>query len=98
MRSLRLVALLAIPAQVALAQQSSPSRGGALTLEDAISLARQNNPQLSQTRNLVRDANATVRQTYGALMPSASASIGSRYTQGGTQYIQGIAIGGSGPA
>ena len=46
MRSLRLVALLAIPAQIAFGQQTPASRGGTLTLEDAIAIAQRNNPAL----------------------------------------------------
>ena len=97
MRSMRLVALLAIPAHVLLAQAPATS-GGPLSLEDAITIARQNNPQLAQTRNYVRQADATIKTAYGALLPSASAGVGSSYTQGGTQYYQGVALGGAGPS
>ncbi|MEO7086966.1 MAG: TolC family protein [Gemmatimonadaceae bacterium] len=93
MRFMRLVALLAIPAHVLLAQQAPATRGGPLTLDDAITIARQNNPSLAQTRNYVRNADATLKTMYGALLPSASASVGSSYTQGGTQYYQGVALG-----
>ncbi len=94
MRSLRLVALLAIPAQLAFGQQTS-SPGGSLSLDDAITIARQNNPQLSETRNGIRQADANLRTTYGALLPSASASVHSSYTQGGTQYYNNVALGSS---
>lgn len=93
MRSLRLVALLAISAQVAFGQQTSSARQPTLSLEDAIAEARQNNPQLAQTKNLVRDADATVRSSYGALLPRASLNMQSAYTQGGTQYYNGVALG-----
>ena len=71
MRSLRLVALLAIPAQVALAQQ--PSKGAPLSLEDAINTARRENPQLAQTKNNLRSQDAQVRAAYGQLMPRVDA-------------------------
>lgn len=96
MRPTTFVALLAIPAQMAIGQQA-PAVNHALTLDDAISLARQNNPLLQQTKNLVRDADATIRTTYGALLPSLGASIGGGFTQGGTQIFQGVQIGGANP-
>lgn len=96
MPSLRHVALaLAIPTQLVLAQQA-PSSNHALTLDDAITQARQNNPALQQVRELVHNADATVRSAYGALLPNVSASLGTNYTQGGTQYYQGVALGSSG--
>jgi outer membrane protein len=93
MRSLRLVALLAISAQVAIAQQPA-ARGGALSLEDAISTARKNNPLYLQTENGLRIQDAQVRAAYGQLLPRASAGFDTRYQQGGTQYYQGVALGG----
>jgi outer membrane protein len=90
MRSLRLVALLAIPAQVVFAQQNPTSRGQALSLEEAVQIALQNNPAYQQVKNTLRTADAQVRTTYGALLPTANASIGTRYTQGGTQYQFGL--------
>jgi outer membrane protein len=93
MRSLTFVALLAIPAHVALAQQSPGGPGGtSLSLEDAISTANKNNAQFLQTRNAVRSAETTVRQTYGALLPSSSVSFNTLYQQGGTQFFQGVAL------
>src|SRR5881394_1184366 len=92
MRSLRLVAILAIPAQLLAQQARSAATGTTLSLEQAISLAQQNNPQFQQTKNLLRNANANIRSAYGALLPQSNASLGSSYTQGGTQYIQGVAL------
>jgi outer membrane protein len=93
MRATRLVALLAIPAQVVVAQQSAPSQ---LSLEDAIGTARRSNPGYLQTANTIKSADANVRATYGALLPRSDASISTRYQQGGTQFFQGAQIGGSG--
>jgi outer membrane protein len=92
MRSLRLIALLAIPAQFALAQQPTPTISGELSLDDAIRAAQQNNPQYLQARNNLRNTEAQVKQTRGALLPSLSAQAGSRYTQAGTQYQFGLAF------
>jgi outer membrane protein len=93
MRSLRLVACLAIPAQIALGQQTPTvpvTSGTGLSLEQAISTARQNNPLLLQTQNQVRIADAQVRSAYGALLPSLNASMATNYTESGTQYVQGV--------
>src|SRR6476646_5843088 len=95
MRSLRLIAVLAIPAQLAFAQQPPASRGSTLTLEDAITTAQRNNPLYLQVRNNLRNANAQVRQAYGALLPSSNASFRTGFQQGGTQYVQGVALPGS---
>src|SRR5947209_3206138 len=95
MRSMRLVALLAIPAQIALAQ-AAPAHTGELTLDEAIATAHRNNPSFLTTENNLRSSVAQVRQAYSALLPSASTSFSTRYQQGGTQFVQGVAIGGSG--
>jgi outer membrane protein len=87
MRSLRLVALLAIPAQVAFAQQ--PAKGAPLSLEDAINTARRENPLLAQTKNNLRAQDAQVRAAYGQLMPRIDAGFGTSFNQGGTQILQG---------
>jgi outer membrane protein len=94
MRSLRLIALVAIPAQLAFGQAPT-SRGNPLTLDEAIITARRNNPTYLNIQNGLRTANAQVRQSYAALLPSSNASISSGYQQGGTQFVQGIALPGS---
>jgi len=93
MRSLRLVALLTIAAHSAFAQRPA-ARGSALSLEDAIATARKNNPLYLQTENGIRIQDANVRTAYGQLLPRVGASFDTRYQQGGTQYYQGVAIGG----
>jgi outer membrane protein len=93
MRSLSLIAALAVPAQLLLGQQATRTSGSGLSLEDAINVARQNNPAFLQTKNLVRDQDASVRATYGALMPSVSAQVGTNYTAGGPEYYQGVQLG-----
>jgi outer membrane protein len=71
------------------AQTQAPS-GTALTLDDAIMLARRNNPiYLAQASNR-RTADAAVRSARGAFLPSAGASFGSRYQQGGQQVFNGL--------
>lgn len=97
MRCSRLVALLAIPVQASLAQQAPAPTASAssttLTLEDAITTARRNNPAFLQTSNNLKTADAQVRAAYGGLLPSSSASFSARYQQGGSQYYQGVQLG-----
>ncbi len=95
MRSLRLIALLAIPTQVSLSQQT-PSVPSSLSVEDAIGIARRNNPGYLQTANTLKNADAQLRTTYGALLPTSNTSFSTRYQQGGTQVISGLALGASG--
>jgi outer membrane protein len=105
MRSLRFIALLGVSAQVAIGQQAvqppPPAVHGTtltttttttLTLEDAIATAQRNNPQYIQVKNNLRTADAQIRAAYGALLPSASGSFSTSWQQGGTQYVQGIAL------
>jgi outer membrane protein len=94
MRSLRLVLTLGVTAQLAAAQTpaTGPSR---LTLDEAITLARQNNPGFLITATNERSADLNVRSAYGNLMPQSSASFGTSYQQAGTQFVQGIALSGS---
>ena len=92
MSSLRLVALLAIPAHLAFGQQAPAGPGASLTLDDAIVTAERNNPQFQQIRNNVRTANAQVRIAQGALLPSANVNFRTGYQQGGTQIVQGLSF------
>jgi len=75
---------------------SSPSQSAAtLTLDEAIALARQNNPIFLTTANERRSADAQVRQAYGALLPSSNAQFYSGYQQGGDIFVNGgsLAVG-----
>jgi len=93
MRSLRFVALICASAQIAFGQQApSTPRGSTLALEEAIATAQRNNPQYLQVKNNLRNADAQIRAAYGALLPSASGSFSTNWQQGGTQYVQGIAL------
>ena len=89
MSSLRLVALLAIPARLAFGQQTPAGPEASLTLDEAIVTAQRNNPQFQQIRNNVRTASAQVRVAQGALLPSSSANFRTGYQQGGSQIVQG---------
>ncbi|MFL5618978.1 MAG: TolC family protein [Gemmatimonadaceae bacterium] len=74
------------------------SAGTLLTLDEAINLARRNNPVfLSQSSNR-RTADAAVRSARGALLPSADATFGTRYQQGGQQVFNGLSFSNSSDA
>ena len=94
------LALVAI-APLAGAQSTTTTRstsGSVLTLDEAVSLARRNNPVfLSQASNR-RTADAAVRSARGALLPSADASFGTRYQQGGQQVFNGLSFSNSSDA
>ena len=69
------------------------SGGPTLTLEEALGLAKQNNPLYLQSINSRHRAENALRSAYGTLLPSASTSFGSSYRQGKPQFFQGVAFG-----
>ncbi len=93
MRSLRFVAALAISAQSMIAQQPINK---SLTLDDAITTARRNNPNYLIVANNVRSQTATLRETYSALLPNVSSRLSVGYQQAGTQFVSGVALGANG--
>jgi outer membrane protein len=84
---------LAAPAPATSAQRGTP-----LSLDDAITSARRNNPVFQSQTNARRTADAAVRSARGAFLPSADVTFGGRYQQGGAQYINGAALGASSDA
>lgn len=80
-------------AAVVLASQSVVAQQPAtLTLDEAIQLARRNNPSFQQTINARRSADASVRSAYANLLPSVNAQLSGRYQQTGQQFVSGIAL------
>jgi len=79
-------------AALALAAQTASAQTAGLTLDEAISLARRNNPLFLQTVNQRRSADAQLRNAYAQLLPSVSANMSGRYTEAGQQFVQGVAI------
>jgi outer membrane protein len=75
--------LLAGPAG---AQQVVPQ---SLSLEEALEIARADNPGLRQTQNDADLANWNVRQAWGALLPQASANAGVQWQGSGEQQLGG---------
>src|SRR4051812_24501760 len=85
----------ALLAQAPSTISSSSQSTATLTLDEAIALARQNNPLFLTTANERRSADAQVRQAYGALLPSSNAQFYSGYQQGGDIFVNGgsLAVG-----
>ncbi|MEO5814007.1 MAG: TolC family protein [Gemmatimonadaceae bacterium] len=71
------------------AQANTAPTGAQLTLDEAVSLARRNNPVYLSQASARRTADAAVRSARGALLPSADASFSSRYQQAGQQVFSG---------
>jgi len=97
MRTLILIGLAAFSAQAS-AQVARPDSTvpASLTIEQAIELARRNNPELQQIQNNRVGAQAAVRSAYGALLPRADASLNVQKQQGGQQILGGTALGANG--
>jgi len=87
------VAALSVPAVVRAqdtVRVTGIASGAPLTLDEANALARRNNPTFLSIANNRRTADAAVRSARGAFLPSADASFGARYQQGGTQVFNGL--------
>ena len=63
-----------------------------LSLDEAISIARRNNPTMQQIANARRSADMNVRQAYANLLPSLSANASGRYQVAGQQFFNGIPL------
>ena len=94
-RSLLFISLVAGAVQASAQVVPRDSAGPALTMEQAIELARRNNPELQQIQNNRIGARAAVRSAYGALLPSADASLSVQRQQGGQQIFGGTSLGAS---
>ena len=77
-------------APLALAAQQAPTE---LSLPEALSLARENNPAFLQQSNDVGVARSSVRSAYGDLLPSLSAGAGLGYTAEGEARFGSVQFG-----
>lgn len=82
------VAALAFPRPAA--PQQAPAE---LTLEEALELARQNNPDFRSQENALVSARWAVRSAYGDLVPSASVSMGMGYSASGERRFGTVGLG-----
>ena len=98
-RSLLLVGLVVVSARAsAQGVATDTTAQSTLTIDQAIDLARRNNPELQQTLNNRVGARAAVRSAYGALLPTADASFNVQRQQGGRQIFSGTSLGASSDA
>ena len=84
-------ALLIVAAALPAAGQGAV--GPTLSLADALSLAKANNPTYLQSTNGRRRADANLRAANGQFLPSATGSFGGGYRQGKQQFFDGVAFG-----
>lgn len=97
MRPLLFIGLVAAATQASaqVVPRDSTAQTTTLTIDQAIDQARRNNPVLQQTLNNRISARAAVRSAYGALLPSADASLSAQRQQGGQQIFSGTSLGAS---
>jgi len=91
--SLLFAIVIAATPLAAQSRDSVATAGPALSLDDALRLARSNNPDLQQVLESRRTARATQRAAYGSLLPSLDASLGGQYQEGGRQIYNGVTLG-----
>ena len=89
-RHLFVALCLTTPLTTPLAAQSTRTT---LSLAEALDLAKRNNPAYLQSITGRTRASAALRSAYGALLPSADASIGSSFREGRPQFFGGLAFG-----
>jgi outer membrane protein len=80
-KNARLIPVLLLASVTGLSAQQPPRSG--LTVEEAIDLARKNNPDFLAQKNDINVAEWGVREAYGQLMPSALASTSFAYQASG---------------
>ena len=90
MRQLLLALLIAGITTEASAQGAAPAT---YSLEEALALARQNNPGYLQVINNRRRAATALRSAYGALLPRANTSLSGGYRQGKSEFFSGVSFG-----
>ncbi len=89
-----LVALMA--AGPALAQTRDSSAAPAvLSLNEAISIARRNNPTFQQSRSARNRAGAALRSSYAAFIPDITTGFGTTFREGGQEIVAGESRGAS---
>ena len=84
------------PAAPPVAAAPAAPPGPALTLDEALAIARRNNPAFLQTVEGRRRSSAAVRSAYGALLPNVNSSMTAGYREGRQQFFGGVGFGATG--
>jgi outer membrane protein len=92
---LRLIFTLLVPGALAAQTPAPAAPSAALTLEEAVTLARRNNPNHLATVNNRRTADAAVRAARGQLLPNADANFNGQRQQAGRQIVSATSLGSS---
>lgn len=94
MRKLLIAFLVAAVSAPAFGQdQQGQTAGPILTLDEAVSIALQNNPTHLQTVSQRSSAGLQLRSAYGSLLPTLSSSFSTSYRAGGSTQFAGISLG-----
>ncbi len=90
-----LLALACLGTAPALAAQGTPLplQGPTLTLEQALTTARQNNPAFRTTQNNQRSADLQVQNAYGAFLPNVNTSFSGGWREGRQEFFGGQGFG-----
>jgi outer membrane protein len=85
---------MAAVADSSLAQTPDTTRvAPVLSLQEAISIARRNNPTFLQSRTARQRAGAALRTSYGVLLPDISTNFSNAFREGRPQFFGGQAFG-----
>jgi outer membrane protein len=87
------LALLLVSAAAAAAQTPGSWSPATLSLQEAMQMARENNPGFLQQQTDVAVARSSVRSARGNLLPSASASNSYGYTASGARRFESVDLG-----
>ena len=90
-----LFALTAATPALAQSRDTTTSAPAVLTLNEAVALARRNNPTFQQSRTARNRAGAALRSSYAAFLPDVSTSFGTTFREGGQEIVAGESRGAS---
>ena len=90
--ALPLIAVAFVAQTIAAQTPTSSNTPTTMTLDEAIGLARRNNPTFLQTVNQRRAADAAFRTSYASLLPSVSANLSGSYEPTGQRFVSGVPL------
>src|SRR5690606_42072041 len=87
------VATMLAVAPTTVAAQAPEASGPTLALDEAIEIARRNNPAYLQAESDLSPAGMRVRSAYAAFLPSVNTSFDASYREGRQQFFGGTSFG-----